>query len=319
MRYLKVDDYESLLKEPALVQSHLIDYLIHMRDRQLAPNTIKMRLAGVKRFYDMNDITMNWKKIWQYQGEQYKVIDDEAYSSEQIKTLVDNADMRDKAVILLLASTGMRGGAVPKLKLKDLTPIENLYKIRVYKKTREQYNAFCTPETRTALDSYLEYRKRTGERLGPDTPLFRSRFNPEVDGAVPRPIGFSGIASIISHLLNKTGVRPTVPLKENEQPKHTSLPMIHGFRKFFVTQCIRAKVEFGARESLTGHKKGLDSHYDRRNESEYLAEYSKAIDLLTIDPKNRLERRVAQLTIKADRVDELSEDFAELKRRLGLS
>jgi integrase len=329
MTYLKagphtptMEDYEALIKDdPSLIQSYIIDYLIYLREeRKLAPNSIKSYLAGVKRFYDMNDITINWKRVWMYQGESYKVVDDTAYSAEQIKLMVDNADMRDKAIILLLASTGMRGGALPKLKLKDLTPIDNLYKIRVYKHTHEQYYTFCTPECRRHLDDYLDYRRRSGERLKEDSPMFRRRFNPDKNPHIQvRPISFSGIASIISHLLNLTGVRPTIPLEAGKHPAHTNLPMIHGFRKFFVTQCIRAKVEFGARESLTGHKKGLDSHYDRRNESEYLAEYSKAIDLLTIDPKNRLERRVAQLTIKADRVDELSEDFAELKRRLGLS
>jgi hypothetical protein len=57
----------------------------------------------------MNDIVPNWKKIKAYQGEFYRVVGDEAYTHEQIKLLVDNANMRDKAIILLMASTSMGG------------------------------------------------------------------------------------------------------------------------------------------------------------------------------------------------------------------
>ena len=321
MTYLKIDDYEKLIAEPALIQSHIIDYLIHLREeRKLAPNSIKSYLAGVKRFYDMNDITINWKRVWMYQGESYKVVDDTAYTADQIKLLVDNADMRDKAIILLLASTGMRGGAVPKLKLKDLTPIENLYKIRVYKHTHEQYYTYCTPETRICLDVYLDFRTRCGERLKDDSPLFRWRFNPNKDPHVKvRGITFSSIANMMRKLLNKTGVRPTVPLKEGKHPKHTNLPVIHSFRKFAITQMIRAGVEFGAREQLVGHRQGLDSHYDRRNSGEILAEYMKAVNHLTIDPANRLRSENRELRKEASRFDRMQKQIEELNKRLGLS
>jgi site-specific recombinase XerD len=81
-------------------------------------------------------IVLNWKKIRAYQGEFYHVVDDEAYTHEQIKLLIDNANMRDKAIILLMTSTGIRVGAIPKVTLKDLIPNDyyGVYKIRVYKK-----------------------------------------------------------------------------------------------------------------------------------------------------------------------------------------
>jgi integrase len=320
MRYLKIDDYDSLMKEPTLIQSNIIDYIIYCKEeRKLAPNSIRLHVAGIKRFYDMNDIVINWKKVFMYQGENYKVVDDTAYTAEQIKTLVDHADMRDKAIILLLASIGMRAGALPKLKLKDLTEVENLYKVRVYKHTHEQYYTFCTPEARLAIDQYLEYRKRSAERLEDNTPLFRRRFNPDQDGTIVRPIGFGAVVSLIVQLLNKTGVRPAIPLKEGEHPKRTNLPMLHSFRKFFITQCIRAHVEFGARELLAGHRQGLDSHYDRRNESEILAEYSKAINYLTIDPSNRLRQENRELRKDVSRFDKMQKQIEELNRKLGFS
>ena len=319
MRYLKIDDYEQLLKEPALIQSNIIDYIIYCReDRKLAPNSIRLHVAGIKRFYDMNDVVINWKKVFMYQPEIYKVVDDTAYSSEQIKILVDNADMRDKAVILLLASTGMRAGALPKLRLKDLTEVENLYKIRVYKHTHEQYYCYCTHEARQSIDLYLGYRRRAGERLQDDSPLFRRRFNPEQDGTIARPIAFGAVVQIIGRLLDKTSVRPIAHTKEGQHPARTNLPMLHAFRKFFVTQCIRAKVEYGARELLAGHRTGLDSHYDRRNESEILDEYNKAINFLTIDPANRLHHEVKKLKEENSQIQKALLRIDNLYEKLGL-
>jgi hypothetical protein len=106
MEYLHVTDYEELItKDVKVIQKDIIDFLIYCKEtRKLSPATIHSYLAAIKRFYDMNDIVLNWKKIKAYQGEFYHVVDDEAYAHEQIKLLVDNANMRDKAIILLMAS-----------------------------------------------------------------------------------------------------------------------------------------------------------------------------------------------------------------------
>ena len=50
---------------------------------------------------------------------------DRAYTTEEIQQLLVKADERTSVVILLLASTGIRIGAVPDLKLKHLTKIKD--------------------------------------------------------------------------------------------------------------------------------------------------------------------------------------------------
>ena len=43
---------------------------------------------------------------------------DRAYTDKEIKTLLDSADLRMKVILLLMASSGIRIGAIPDLKLK---------------------------------------------------------------------------------------------------------------------------------------------------------------------------------------------------------
>jgi integrase len=228
MDYLNIDkdDYDKLLtSDPRMIQSRIIDFIIYCKDtRQLSPSTIRGNVAAIKHFYEMNDIEgLKWKKINAFQGEFYKVVDDRAYTHEEIKKMVDVADLRDKAIILLMASSGMRLSAVPPLTIKELTPIEyeglKLFKIVVYKKAREQYHCFCTPESRKAIYDYLSYRERCGERLLDNSPLFRKHFDKYdlMQVAHPLPIATSTIKYLIKELLNKTGIRPPAKLTEEEK------------------------------------------------------------------------------------------------------
>lgn len=69
---------------------------------------------------------------------------------------------------------------------------------------------------------------------------------------------------------------------------------------------------------LDRHARGLDYNYDRTTEEDRLAEYLKAVDLLTVNPENRLRRQVEQLTIKRDKLEELAAQMDELNKKLGL-
>jgi hypothetical protein len=63
-----------------------------------------------------------------------------------------------KNIILLMASSGLRVGAIPLLKLRHLEKIDSIYKITVYEGANEQYYTFCTPECASFIDAYLQYR-----------------------------------------------------------------------------------------------------------------------------------------------------------------
>ena len=67
---------------------------------------------------------------------------------------------------MLLISSGLRIGAVSDLRLRHLKRIEeyNLYRIKVYENTKDEYYTFCTPECADMIDSYLSYRQQSCEK-----------------------------------------------------------------------------------------------------------------------------------------------------------
>jgi hypothetical protein len=85
-----------------------------------------------------------------------------------------------------------------------LEPIDdyNIYKVSVYAKSRKSsYFTFCTPEARKHIDLYLDHRKRWGERLADDSPLFRTDFNPQAVDRIVKPISTSRIRHFVTDAL----------------------------------------------------------------------------------------------------------------------
>jgi integrase len=175
MKYLgiSIDDYDALVSaDPKMIQSNVINFIVWCRNtKKLSPSSTKAHIAAVHKFYEMNDFDLRWKKINNYQGEFYKVVEDRAYTHEEIKKMLDiSSSIRDNAILLLMCSSGIHVGAIGLLRFKDLTfiPDYNLYKITVYARyIKDQYFTYCTPEATNAINQSLDYRRRLGELLFP--------------------------------------------------------------------------------------------------------------------------------------------------------
>ena len=99
---------------------------------------------------------------------------------------------------------------------------------------------------------------------------------------------------------------------------NNDIPVAHGFRYFWMGQAVKSKMNAEEREMLLGHKIGLTSAYYRPDVDEMYAEYEKAIDNLTIDPSNRLQKKleiVQQETSEFDKLTlELEKEREEIRR-----
>jgi site-specific recombinase XerD len=136
-------------------EKKIIDYILQekgFKSRQLTINTLK-------KFYEMNDVILNWKKITCYMGEEQKLNEDRCYTDEQIQRLLNVCDLRMKMIVLLMASGGLRIGALPALKIGRVSNTT----VTVYAGTKDKYITFITPECKAVIDSYLAYRVRSGE------------------------------------------------------------------------------------------------------------------------------------------------------------
>jgi hypothetical protein len=66
---------------------------------------------------------------------------------------------------------------------------------------------------------------------------------------------------------------------------------------------------------LLGHKIGLASCYYKPSEGDFLVEYQKAVNNLTINEINKLKMQVKKLEIEKSQLEQLAADVAVLKRK----
>jgi integrase len=316
MRYLKIVNPDDLLKyqdNPKFIQTQIIDYLIFLKNPPISLRyaTRSQYLAAIMTYYDLNEVVLNKKKIYRYLGEEEKPIQNRGYTREEIAKMLEVCDERVKALILILASTGVRIRAIVDLKLEDLTSIPNhdIYKVKVYSDSKQSYPVFITPEASKAINTYLGYRERYGEKLTPKSPLFRDQFDrndPESIHNV-KPLKLRAVERLIARTIEKSGLRTVERQTELQHNEHgrirKEVRLTAGFRKFFDTQLIYADVRPAIKEMFMGHSIGYDDNYFKPSENDILEEYITAVDWLTINEENRLKKQVKELTEKQDEIE----------------
>lgn len=114
MTFHNFNEYSSLMatdKEEKIKQ-----YILHLRNKEASNSQFKMLFCTLKNFYEMNDVDdVKWNKLKRFQGEELPQHEDRRYKHREIQILVERAPLKLKATVLLMASSGVRVGALPTL------------------------------------------------------------------------------------------------------------------------------------------------------------------------------------------------------------
>ena len=83
--------------------------IIYCKDqKKLSPASINAYVAAVRHFYEMNNIDLKWKKINSFKGELYNVVEHRPYTRQEISLLLQKAEPRNRAIILLKTTKNLR-------------------------------------------------------------------------------------------------------------------------------------------------------------------------------------------------------------------
>ncbi|MGA9153891.1 MAG: tyrosine-type recombinase/integrase [Candidatus Nitrosopolaris sp.] len=315
------DQLIQLSNSTAQLKNMILNYVIHIkkiakqsagkpRKGELSVNSVKLYLKGVKSFLEFNEIALPWNKIAKFYPDDvtnsYR-----SYTKEEIKKLLSVADPRDRCIILLMASSGIRVGAIQTLKVKSIKRLDSEVGIvTVYPESKGSvYTTLVTPEFLASLDEYLKYRKSQGEKITSESWLIRDKFA-TFSNKTNRPIPPSdkSIRKQMRFLIRKAGL----PL-EDLQPDHS-------LRKFFNTALMNSDVAYTFKELLMGHSVKLNNvYYERDNEKsqqKILLEYMKAIDALTINDEYRLKKKIVEYEEKLKDVPKVEQLESHLANKI---
>src|SRR5215203_4651202 len=326
------------IKDRDWIETTLIDYFIYQNKRavsgEISVNTIRNYYKPIKLFFEMNNILVNWKLVSKGIMKGDKVASDRPPFMTEIQKLLEFSDIRVKAIVSVMISSGIRVGSWDFLKWKHVTPIfQNdvvvAAKIDVYNtKTKKWYFSFITPEAYKYLQQYIEFRQKFGERITGESWVLRDTWQIKSQqigrnffGHAEKPIQLrsSGIRMMINKAWKIYGVRQQ---KTENNGKRFEFKSLHGFRKFFETECQKRMRPLNI-SYLMSHDTGITQHYFKPKQEELLEDYLKVIDLLTINNKQKiLEKQIIELREKShdneyiikSKLKEKDEQLHELKK-----
>jgi len=294
-----------------------------LEERKIANKTLRNYFYGIQMWLISNEIQAEFLKKIDLPSGTAIIIEDRAPSKEELRQIMNFAKIRDKTVIEIAISSGLRVGTLATLKWGDVvldprtlfedTPQEHDHlkvpalvrvKAGMGRKIKERsFFSFITPEAKKVLLQYKELRERQGEIITNESPLITLAYRDKT-----KTVSWMTIEKAWERLLKLSGTETERKQKWHELHFHT-------LRKFFETQCIGADVKRPFMEFWMGHKGVyLDESYFRANLQEHLREYGKAIPYLSVFevPESREERLKRKYK---ERHPELSDEEIDRKVR----
>ncbi len=260
----------------AIMSSHLTDYLLRLRERNLKPNTIHAAYRVFRRYLRWYERTQPWHSGWRNPlcGIEAPKVPRKRLPAPKftdLKAILASIrgnlpqDDRDRAVILFLCETGLRSKECLGLDLADLEIKRRRAHVRETKSGKDRYVYFDPPVDKVIV-RYLRHRPR-------DTPP-----------SAPLWVSVSGHGKLTGHRLTYSGLQQM--LRRRATNAGVPMPKLHGLRRAFAT----AKHEQGVTaldlQRMLGHSDGQtlwryvdidEAHMERVNRatsvvSKFLAE-----------------------------------------------
>jgi hypothetical protein len=306
--------YLNAIDNRAWVEESLMAFIAFEKERskngEISDSTIPNYYRATKLFCEMNDITLNWKKIARGLPRAGKAANDRAPTIAEIRKLVEYPDRRIKPIVKTMVSSGIRIGAWDYLKWKHVTPVfqkesneVTAAKLIVYAGESDEYYTFITPEAYLSLKEWMDFRKDYGEKISGESWVMRDlwqttniKYGAKLGLATcPKKLKSSGIKRLLERALWEQGLRQ--PLTKGIR-RH-EWKAAHGFRKYYKSHAEQLMRPINV-EITMGHNIGVSASYYRPTEQQVLEDYLKAAEMLTVnDDKLTLQKQVAELTEKS--------------------
>ena len=316
-KYFIIKDFDSLLSiDSKELQKMVEDYVLYHRSQDKSYGLINGMVCSLSLFFSMNDRTLNWQKIKKMLPERTKPTGDKPYTTEQIRQILKNTtNLKFRAMINFMASSGVRIGSFEEMRMKDLENFKDGCKsVKVYADSREEYYTFIHAEAIQALEDYFESRKKKGEKITSDSWVFSKAHDPT------KPSPSINSTSSLSRFINRA-------LSRTRTKKRFDTMASHGFRKRFATVLKSNKeINLSISEKLMGHSTTvkLDNCYFKPTLDVMFDEYRKAIPDLVIDESVKLklelqnkDEKLASLESKDKRIEDLENVLAKVVLNLN--
>lgn len=210
------------------------EFIGDLQAEGLAHGTIANYVKGVKTLFKANGVDISFPRL-----RRRVIYHDRPPTAEELTTLLDVGDLRDKVIISFFALGGFRVGTLVKLQYRHvkndleagIVPIHVHVEADITKGKYGAYDTFLGAEAVQYLKTYLEFRRKGTENVPPEkiddsSPIIRDKRTGKV-----RSISTGAIYRLVSRLYAKTNMRRVVGGKSRRYDLR-----VHSIRKYFRTQ-----------------------------------------------------------------------------------
>lgn len=303
--------------EDRSITTYYYNYYEFLKNRDTSDSTIESKLAVFRAFY--NEYNVELPKPVKLNIRTKIIREGDIPNIDDIRKAVENApSLRNKAIILLMASSGIRSGDVRNFKVSDFTKatshyhngdtiddlLDSRYKNNIipcwefYPEKTKKQNNFCmtfnTPETTLTIIDYLKKRNNLHE----DEYLFTSQYKNQM--------GKSGMINLFNFINDRFFYR-------NDEDKRFF--HAHSLRKFFKSTAIEHTSDYKRVNIMTGHKLDkIEIAYEQIKENDMRRFYTNIIPYLSI--KDTKVRNVDDIEIMKmqENMEEMQNKFSELEK-----
>jgi integrase len=277
------------------INDYFYEFREKLEEEGKTSGTINGYFDTVKAFYRNYDIQLPKLKISLKSSDNWSL--EEIPTLNHIQKAIDVCNRRDKAIVLLMLSSGMGSGEIRHLKYQDfvnsveeyvnlfdkdkldiarlafeLTQMDNaigVWKIHRFK-TGMPYITFNSPESTQAIVDYLLERETKNKGVkNLDDPLFVSSYNTQITG--------QGMVFIFRRINERAGFGRS---KERNRRFFTS----HTLRKLFTTTLYNKGVDKLAVDWMLGHKiNPVTEAYFKSDPNSLRSKYMTALEYLTLE------------------------------------
>lgn len=303
---------------------YMLKYKKHIVENVRAPGTRKGKLSAMKSFYKALGITL--PEIKMDSGDiGLEENEGKALCKEDVQKLANAASPRERALIYLMALSGMGQQEARDLTVqkyldaagsairKELDNVDELFKFEsevlqeiltlhiTRKKVRYKYITFIPPEASREIINYLKERRHgRNEKIrikNSNEPIFANKYG--------GPLSSDSIVTNFRLIGKKAGFKRDKDVY--------SFWRSHAMRKYFISTIINKRGEKIIADFMAGHKiSNQDRAYWQANPEDLKNHYMKALPYLSIDEAKVKDYETKEYQELKEELTKFKKDLAEL-------
>lgn len=308
------ENYEKLvdkyLKAKRNYSEDMGGFVVSLQTRP--PLSARQTFTFTKGFFDYYDLELPAKDLKFIRHKlpkgNVRTIDKDM-DTETIRVILQHLDVKGRALILVLASSGLRINEALTVTLDDIDFKSKPACITIRgenSKTGDNRITFISNEAAQAVNEWLkvrsDYIKSSANRNNGLVKTGRGKTKTEDDDGRLFPFSDQNASALWDNALVKAGLL--------SRDKNTNRKQLHyhQFRKFFISQLsLIVSKEIG--EMLAGHAGYLTGAYRRYTKKQLAEEYLKGQHLLTIQAPKELQEIESEFRAKMQNHSEIIEDL----------